>query len=273
LCIRHLFTVSVLDRQGFCPINGVLLVLPITAADSRGRLDELAQACWRDLTAVFEEFQMRCPVLALICGLEELPGFCDLTERLTPQQVKKGIGQRFPLVHELPADQVPGMVEAAIESVADSLIPSMVHAMFQVESPGGEAPEEVLRVNVQLFRFLTEIFDKREHLARLVRDCLPSLPGEPLMFGGCYFAGTGRDLGEQAFAPGVLARLVKQDQDSVTWTEEALRDNTATLRLARILRFVFILIIGLGVLATAGLIAQRWVFKPEVQGAVAGQGR
>src|SRR5262249_6380784 len=152
---------------------------------------------------------------------------------------------------------------------------SMVHALFQVESPGGEDPEEVLRVNSQLFRFLNEIVDKGERLARLIRDCLPSLPGEPLLFGGCYFAGTRRDsAAQQACASGVLMRLIKEAQDNVTWTEEALSEDAAVLRLARSLRFAFILIIALGVLTAAVLIARRTIGRSgPSRETVAAQGR
>ena len=272
--LRHLCRLIIRDRQGFCPINGVLLVLPITATDARGDLDEIADACRKDLTTAFEAFRMRCPVLGMICGLEELPGFADLVERLTGDQVRKRMGQRFPLVHELTATEVPEKVEGAVESVSSSLFPSMVHAMFQVESPGGESAEEVLRLNSQLFRFVQAIVEKGERLGRLVKDSLPSLRGEPLMFGGCYFAGTGRDSAtEQAFASGVLMRMIKEDQDNVTWTTETLSDDAAAHRMGRTLRVVFSLIIALGVLAGAGLIARKTLSGSGSRGTAAAPGR
>jgi hypothetical protein len=266
--LRHLCRLIIRDRQGFCPINGVLLVLPIRAADSRADLDEIADACRRDLTTTFDVMRMRCPVLAMICGLEELTGFTDLVERLSGEQVRKRMGQRFPLVPELTSSEIPEKVESAVESVAGSLFPSMVHAMFQVESPGGEDPEEVLRTNSQLFRFLNEISDKGERLGRLVKECLPTLRGEPLMFGGCYFAATGPDSASQhAFASGVLARMIREDQDNVTWTEELLREDAAAARLARFFKLGFILIIALGVLTAAVLVATRIFGKPGAAGA------
>jgi hypothetical protein len=272
--LRHLCRLILRDRQGFCPINGVLLVLPITAADARSDLDEIADACRRDLTTAFDTYRMRCPVLAMICGLEELPGFADLVERLSGDQVRKRMGQRFPLVHELTASEAPEKIEGAVEAVSGSLFPSMVHAMFQVESPGGESAEEVLRLNSQLFRFVQAMVEKGERLARLVKESLPSLRGEPLLFGGCYFAGTGRDSAtDQAFASGVLMRLIKEDQDNVTWTAEALNEDAAAHRLARTLRVVFSLIIALGVLAGAGLIARKYLSGSRSGGTAATQER
>jgi hypothetical protein len=272
--LKHLCRLIIRDRQGFCPVNSVLLVLPITAADSRNDLGELADACRKDLTTAFDVFRMRCPVLAMICGLETMPGFADLVERLPAEQVRKRMGQRFPLVPDLAANAVPDQVESAVESIAGSLFPSMVHAMFQVESPGGDAPEEVLRTNSQLFRFLDGILAKSERLARLVKDCLPTLRGEPLMFGGCYFTGTGRDSAtEQAFVSGVLARMIKEDQDSVTWTEETIAEDAGALRLARVFRVSFSLVIALGVLTAVYRIAQRTFLSTTPRQAVAPQER
>ena len=260
--LRHLCRLIIRDRRGFCPINGVLLTLPI-GIDVRADLAELADACRKDLTTVFDTFRMRCPVLALVCGLEQVEGFSELIERLPAEQVRKRMGQRFPLVPDLTAGEVPEKVQDAIEVVSGNLFPSMIHTMFQVESKGIEDVDEVLRANFQLFRFLHGIVERGERMARLIKDCLPSLRGEPVMFGGCYFAGTGRDAAtEQAFASGVLMRMIKEDQDSVTWTEEALDQDAAAARLAGRVRMAFIVIITLGVLAAAGLIAQRFLARP-----------
>jgi hypothetical protein len=260
--LRHLCRLIIRDRLGFCPINGVLVMLPI-GVDTRADLADLADACRKDLATAFDAFRMRCPVLALVCGLEQVEGFSELIERLPAEQVRKRMGQRFPLVPDLTAGEVPEKVQDAVEVVSGNLFPSMIYTMFQVESRGLEDVDEVLRGNIQLFRFLRGIVERGERMAHLVKDCIPSLRGEPVMFGGCYFAGTGRDSAtEHAFASGVLMRMIKEDQDSVTWTEEALDQDATAARLLGRVRLVFIVIITLGVLAAAGLIAQRFLARP-----------
>ena len=261
--LRHLCRLIIRDRRGFCPINGVLITLPI-GVDSRADLADIADACRKDLAAVFDTFRMRCPVLSLVCGLEQVAGFSELVERLPAEQVRKRMGQRFPLVPDLIAAEVPEKVEDAVEVVTGNLFPSMIHSMFLMESKGVEELDEVLRANSQLFRLLQGIVERGERMARLIKDCIPTLRGEPVMFGGCYFAGTGRDSGtEQAFASGVPMRMIKEDQDSVTWTEEAMDQDAAAARLAGRIRLALIAIIILGVLAGAGMIAQRFLAKPS----------
>jgi hypothetical protein len=257
--LRHLCRLIIRDRRGFCPINGVLMTVPI-GIDARSDLGDVADACRMDLTTVFDIFRMRCPVLALVSGLEQVPGFSELIARLPPEQVRKRMGQRFPLVPDATAAEVPDKVQDSIEVVSGNLFPSMIHTMFQVEAKGVEDVDEVLRSNCQLFRLLQAIVERGERVARLVKDCIPSLRGEPLMFGGCYFAGTGHDAAtQQAFASGVLMRMIKEDQDSVTWTDEAMDSDAAAARLAGRLRIALILIITLGVLAVAGLMVKRFL--------------
>ena len=81
-----------------------------------------------------------------------------------------------------------------------ALFPRWSRPSFKLEAPSGEDTEPVLKVNSQLFRFMTGILDKRERLAGWSRTVFPS-PGQPIMFGGCYFAATGADSDtQQAFA-------------------------------------------------------------------------
>src|SRR5206468_3478688 len=61
--LRHLCRLIIRDRKGFCPINGVLVTLPI-GVDARPDLADLSDACRKDLAAVFDALRMRCPVLA-----------------------------------------------------------------------------------------------------------------------------------------------------------------------------------------------------------------
>ncbi len=149
----------------------------------------------------------------------------------------------------------------------------MIHTMFQVESQGIEDIDEVLRANIQLFRLLQGIVGRGERIARFIRDCIPTLRGEPVMFGGCYFAGTGRDsASEQAFASGVPMRMIKEDQDSVTWTEEAVDQDVTSARMAGRVKVALILIVALGVLAGAGLIFQFFTRPADTTGAAPSKG-
>jgi hypothetical protein len=259
--LRYLCRLIARDRQGFCPINGVLLVLPITAAHPDNSLDELALACKADLAAAFSVFPMRCPVLVLVSDLEKLPGFIELVERLPSGQAVKRMGQRFPLLPDLDNGEAPGQIESSVSWIGNTLFPSMVYSRFTVESPGGEDSTDVLKANSQLYRFLAKMRERQDRMARLVRDSIPAVPDEPILFGGCYLAGTGGDSASgQAFASGVLKRLI-DDQDKVTWTESAMQEDASLLRLASGLRLAFLGVIGLLILAILFLIGRHFLFQ------------
>jgi hypothetical protein len=259
--LAYLCRLIVRDRRGFCPVNGVLLLLPAAAAD----LDDLARYCKIDLAVVFETFRMRCPVLALVCGLESLPGLAEVLERLPSSQGTsrmRRMGQRFPLVPELPVDKRADAIEDAVDWVADTILPKLIYSLFRYEMPGGEDVGEAVQGNAQLFRFLSEIHKRQEQLSRTVSACLPTTLDEPLLFGGCYFAATGSDQAtQQSFASGVFKRLL-EDQDLVTWTAEALNEDAQDRRFAHLLRNVFTVLLVLGALILVALIAWR-VFLSE----------
>ena len=256
--LRHLCRLIKRDRLGFCPINGILVLLPISAADPKNHPEDTAEACRADLTEAFGVCRMRCPVLVMVPDLERLEGFEELIQRLPEAQRGKRMGQRFPLVSDLSDGEFPSKVESSVDWIVTNLFASMVYSMFEVESSRGvDEVSEVLKGNQQLFRFLGRIRERCGRLARLVRQCLPNLPGDRLMFGGCYFAGTGDEPAvEQAFASGVFMRLI-QEQDNVTWTEDAMQEDASFLRAARTAKVVLGLVIGLLLLAVLVLVGVR----------------
>lgn len=249
--LRHLCQLMARDRLGLCPINGVVVLLPVTAADPKSDTSPLSEACQTDLSTAFSVFRMRCPVRFLVCNLEKIPGFTSLAERLTPTQRAKRMGQRFPLLTDLRPDEVPPKIQSSVDWSGGCLFPSLIDTLYQVETPGGEDVADVLRTNAQLFHFQVDLSSRKERLSTLICNSIPKLPEEPLMFGGCYFAGTGEEKESQAFAPGVL-QLMIQDQEKVAWTADRVEEDASFFRLARVLRAILIILIVAGV---AGAIA------------------
>src|SRR5262249_22554484 len=70
--LRYLCRLIKRDRLGFCPINGILVVLPISAADPKSGPEAIAASCRSDLTEAFGVMRLRCPVLVMVTGLERL---------------------------------------------------------------------------------------------------------------------------------------------------------------------------------------------------------
>jgi hypothetical protein len=254
--LRYLCQLINRDRRGFCPINGVLLLIPITATDPKSDPDEVAKCGNADLSVMFDTFKVRCPVLTLIANLEKLPGFAIMLSRLQGQTGRR-MGQRFPLVPDQRPPDLGGMIDGGIEWICQTLFPNLIYSLLR-EAPLGANPKVVVDENVALVRFLSEVRARQDRLSRLLKSAIPAFD-EPLLFGGCYLAGTGSDpTTQQAFVSGVFKRMV-QDQDLVSWTSDAIEADTSYRRLAHTVSLGLTLVITVEVLALAGLLANYFM--------------
>jgi hypothetical protein len=221
------------ERRPFCPINGVLLVIPIVAGQSDEGATQLGLIAQRDLATVRKTLQVRCPVFALVCDLETLPGFRELTARLPEGQRDRRMGQRFPLVPDIEPTALPAMLESGVQQIGNRLIPNLVSTLWRIESASGGSVAEAVRGNIELYHLLQGVRDRQNRIARVLTRVVLSDSAPPAMLGGCYFAGTGPDPSfEQAFIPGVFRRLT-ESQDFVSWTPEALANERSYERWTR----------------------------------------
>jgi hypothetical protein len=230
--LAHLCQLVVRDRRPYCPINGVVLLIPLAATDNDAAASETATLCQQDMEIVRRVTQLRCPAFAAVCDLERAPGFAEFLARLPAGQLRR-LGQRFPLAPDVEPGQVPAMIDDGLAWVSETLLPSLVYNLLRADAAGGDMSGFV-RDYARLFQFLSEMKGRRPRLSRiLVRGALPSDKGPPLL-GGCYLTATGPDAArQQAFVAGVFERL-PENQDFVTWTDEALREETELRRLTAV---------------------------------------
>ena len=270
--LRHLCRLIIRDRRGFCPINGVLLTLPI-GIDTRTDLADLADACRKDLATMFDTFRMRCPVLAMVCGLEQVNGFSELIERLPAEQRRKRMGQRFPLVPDLTAGEVPEKI--AGRRRGGHRQPVSLDGPYDV--PGGVSRVRGRRRGASRQHPALPVPARYRGAGRADGPPRQGLHPEPSGRAGhvrrLLLRRHGSRLRDRASLR--LRRPdadVKEDQDSVTWTEEALDQDATAARLVGRVRLAFLVIITLGILAAAGIIAQRILATPVDSNAASSKG-
>src|SRR5262249_46803739 len=99
--LKHLCRLIVRDRHPYCPVNGILLLLPFGATDRKEDADQIGAICQQDLAALRQALQVHCPVIALVCDLEIAAGFREFIERFPAEQRQRRVGQRFPLAPDL----------------------------------------------------------------------------------------------------------------------------------------------------------------------------
>jgi type VI protein secretion system component VasK len=247
--LRHLCRLVARDRQPYCPVNGLLVLLPLAATDSDDDAQNTAESCGRDLQTVRAALKVDCPLLAMVCDLEMLPGFREFFQRQKPTDLLKRVGQRFPMGTDLRGEPLAEALEGAVGWLCLNTLRDWVYRLFRVEQAGREDAAAAVSANSRLYLMLSELREREARLARiLTRGVLAGWEGAP-RFGGCYLGATGAEASQQAFVPGVFRRLTEA-QNYVAWTDQARADDARYQRLANL---GYGILAGLGVLAVAAV--------------------
>lgn len=230
--LLYLCSLIARDRQPFCPINGVLVAMPLGSTDSEDEARQAADLCQRDLATLRQGMKMRCPLFVLLCDLETTWGFFEFVGRQKPESKLQRLGQRFPLATDLDSAALREQIDSSVRWLCGHLVHEWVFHLFQVEA-GPDRQAAVVQGNVKLFRLLESMFRRQQLLGLVVKNALlpgeeaPGAPPEPWFYGGCYVAATGSNKDhEQAFVRGVLDRL-NEGQEFVCWTEQTVLDEAS----------------------------------------------
>ncbi|MEQ8787642.1 MAG: type VI secretion protein IcmF/TssM N-terminal domain-containing protein [Pirellulaceae bacterium] len=238
------------SRRPFCPINGVVSLLPFSALrDAPQNVEALTRSIRADLTAVMGEFQLRCPVTALFVDLEREQGFREVIRRRADDHWNSRIfGQPFDVRCPSGAAEMTAFCSHLV-GVFEDCVYSLFREADALSHPG----------NTHLYELLSHIrYEFRERLTTLLVQgfgCDRQLrPGDPpVAFSGCFFAATGDGPGRQAFIEGVFARLL-DEQESVEWSDHAVRAN----RRQRVLSYAAVCVGGLAVVGLIAMVMARF---------------
>jgi hypothetical protein len=223
--LAHLCRLLMRDRKPFCPINGILLLVPWAATDTEDDAGQTAEVLRHDLTALRAHLKVLCPTFALVCDLENVPGFREFLQHVPEADRQRRVGQRFPLAPEVAGDGALRMIDGGLQWICAAMFPSWVSRYFRLEAPGKDDVKTVTQINTRLYQAMFQLLERQRRLSRIVTRGLVWKEGEPLLFGGCYLGATGANpAAEQAFVPGVVQRLI-EEQNNVTWTDDALSED------------------------------------------------
>jgi hypothetical protein len=243
--LEHLCRLIVRDRRPYCPVNGMLVLVPFGSTDSDADAQQTGEIIQRDLATAQGVLKVHCPLFALICDLETLPGFREFICRLPAKDRERRLGQRFPLAPDINGEPLLDLVDNSVQWLCGSLLRDWVFKLFRVETPGKDDLGKAVIGNTNLYLLLDELRERQRRLSRVIKVALARQANGPMLFGGCYLAGTGHDPDrEQALVAGLFRRLI-ENQDYVSWTERALADDASAERVAKV---------GYGVLAGVGAV-------------------
>ena len=237
--LAYLCRLIATERRPWCPLNGVLVLLPWAALET----DELSRTAVgvlsADLTVIRSTFRLRYPHYLMVCDLEQAAGFDEFRRGFTRDSLRSRIGQRIPLIPDRPADEMPAVLESVADWVRLNVMPSFVLNWLRLDWPpeARKTSQFVPTYNRKLFLFLFDLYRRGPRLGRVLANGIPvertidrddPVSALPLI-GGCYFAATGREERNQAFVAGVFQKLT-ESLDAVSWSNAAFADDRSYAR-------------------------------------------
>jgi hypothetical protein len=208
-------------RQTLCPINGILNLVPFNMIQ-RSSPDAAAveRATRSDLDTLQKVLMVRCPVTALVTGIEEESGFRELVRRVGRERAaNQRFGKGFSVNNVPLGERLEALAIHACGAFEDWIY-NLFREADSLSKPG----------NTKLYSLLCKVRHKvQERLVRILVGGYSSDPNDmqvadSLRFGGCYFAGTGESDERQAFVLAVVGKLQEQEEE-LQWTDQALRQD------------------------------------------------
>jgi type VI protein secretion system component VasK len=251
--LRHVCAKVRQLREPFCPVNGILLVVPEAATRSPAAANQAAALGADDLELATEALQVRCPVLAVVADADRITGVRDLVALLPQDKRDQRLGRRLPYAPNVGPAERATLIEGAVRWVCSALVPRLVYRVAPVAAdPDGLATQSAAR----LFAFAATVNARRESLARLFARMLVLPTADAPLPGGCFLAATADSADTQGFLGDVFSQLL-ESQNFVAWTEAA-RAEDRTLRRRTVFGYAALAGLAAGVVGLAFVAVTRY---------------
>jgi hypothetical protein len=207
-------------RYPVCSANGILLTVPYAWSTSPG-LSQLSDTVKLDMHTLQETLGVKCLCITALTGIELFPEFKTYMERLDRDQLERRCGCSFPSLITPNSDD--------IEKTHNWIVQYFERQVFELfQRKLGDT------TNGNLFRLLDRIRKARPNLIRIFKSAFPDDVREPSYAGGVYFASL-EALGKVRlpFFEGLLARLLKEHDEVIGWSDASLQEDRRMQNLSR----------------------------------------
>ncbi|QEL19438.1 type VI secretion protein IcmF/TssM N-terminal domain-containing protein [Limnoglobus roseus] len=222
--LRYLGRLVAHNRHPYCGVNGVVLLVPFASLESEAATNQAVTACKLDLNALREGLKIECPILGVVCDLEQADGAAAFLRAVGDDRKDRLLGQPFPLAADVPTERLNAALLSTVHWSGDGLDRIVLRAI-KVGDTGSEG--EALVYNGGLCRFAAAVRQRESAMGEVFSAAATGPDGRPARFGGCFLAATGPDPArDQAFVGG-LFRLLAEQQNYVTWTAAAKSEDAA----------------------------------------------
>jgi hypothetical protein len=228
--LQYLCRLILRSRKPYCPINGLLALLPYKVLESQSGAGEMTVAATADLRVLHRSLKLRFPVNVLVSGLEDELGFQELVRRVGQSDAA---ARRFGKGHDIWKTPLAEQMEALCAHACGAF-EDWAYSLFR--------KDDALRKktgNERLYLLLCKIRGRVQmHLEKVLAEGFGFDPDRqedvvPPLFGGCYFAATGEREDRRAFVAGVLRDKLFDTEADVEWTDDAIIEDQRYQRMAR----------------------------------------
>ncbi|WP_164102997.1 type VI secretion protein IcmF/TssM N-terminal domain-containing protein [Candidatus Laterigemmans baculatus] len=261
-------------REPYCPINGVVVLIPLEVLGSDEATAEGASCIQQDLQIALRSLETEVSVQIVFSGLAASEGGDELLDRLAEDQLFGTLGCVLPLPPEGDGDAAQRATDQAAAWLCDGLFPALARRVLrrgELDAPNDHSEHSDHSVpsdraaqagNRRLHALVAAFRGRRQRLSRLLAGCLPATPGQ-WRIRGCFFAPTSSQRpptaapptpappipDRQAFAAGILMQIQRM-QNEVRWLASRRRRDSLALA-ATLVGYALILT---ATLATAALV-------------------
>ena len=238
--LTHLLTLLRQARRPYCPLNGLLVLLPQSVlASAPGPLAALVR---HEVASALATVQVRTTATLLVCDLEQSQPFAEFLARMPLDQLTNTLGVCMPDTAELDPTTANQYSANALNWLSLRL-QQLVNRLLLPPTNAGHT----LR-NRRLVQWLLD-WPRYQAGLKLIVERLHAI--EPRLLGtpNIYLAATGKLPSEQGFLPDVFVNLLEA-QNRVAWTETALQNDRRCWQIAVVV-WVVLTVAALGVVGYA----------------------
>lgn len=210
------------DREPFCPINGIVVLVPISATDDVEIADHVGMRIEHDLQTIVDSLQMGVSVQMVLTGLETCVGAKALLNRFPKAQRDRRLGAVIPIAPASEPEAQSMLIDKTSQWLCDELFPPLISRLLSRDASDDDSDCSLQLGNQRLHGLMVSMRQRQHLISRMMRRAITAHQRN-LRLRGCYFAATGDDaVYGQAFAAGIIP-MILGSQNEVRWLAERRR--------------------------------------------------
>lgn len=216
------------EREPLCPLNGIVLLVPIQVTDCDSTADEVGKRIEQDLQAVMRIMETEVSVQVVMCGLEACKGADEWLSRCPEETRHRPLGVVLPAPPATETDTEGTRIDKATEWLCNDLLPPLAYGLLRRNASDPLTDRSHQEENRRLHQFVKSMRDRGPTLSRLLHRSTASGSAH-WRLRGCFFAATGSDATTgHGFTSGLMP-LIHGMQHEVCWLESRRRRDTVHL--------------------------------------------